>query len=166
MNRLLTRLPSILCALLATTPIYAKQQPQWLSESEFVAAINTTQGSPSHYLAVSEKFGIALLNENNQALSSLPFKSEQLSFKKHSSKNDTGVLATLDINSGEIFFQSTRSETFHTLIIHTEWLVFMEITEGPFLKEDTVFPEWTLEKPTDEEKKNFFLKIFEESKSI
>ena len=84
--------------------------------------------------------------------------------------SETGKVTQLipmgDINSGETFFQSTRSETFHTLIIHTEWLVFMEITKGPFLKKDTVFPEWTLEKPTDEEKKNFFLKIYEESKSI
>ena len=65
-----------------------------------------------------------------------------------------------DTNSGEIFFQSTRSETFHTLVIKSKWLVFLEITKGPFLKEDTIFPDWSLEKPSKKQKENFFDHIY------
>ena len=41
------------------------------------------------------------------------------------------------------FYQSTREDVFHSLVIHSEWLVFLEVTQGPFKKEDTVFAEWS-----------------------
>ena len=44
--------------------------------------------------------------------------------------------------TGKIFYQKLPEETFHMLIIRTELLVFHEITLGPFLKENTIFPEW------------------------
>ena len=33
----------------------------------------------------------------------------------------------------------------HMLLIRSEFLVFHEATEGPFLREKTVFPEWAPE---------------------
>lgn len=72
------------------------------------------------------------------------------------------IISMGDINSGEIFFQSTRSETFHTLIIQSKWLVFLEITKGPFLKKDTIFPKWSLEKPSKKQKEDFFKHIYKE----
>lgn len=44
--------------------------------------------------------------------------------------------------SGKIFYQRLSDAIYHTLIIRTEFLVFQESTEGPFLRENTVFPEW------------------------
>ena len=70
------------------------------------------------------------------------------------------IISMGDIRSEKIFFQSTRSETFHTLVIKSKWLVFLEITKGPFLKEDTIFPEWSLEKPSKKQKENFFDHIY------
>ena len=45
-------------------------------------------------------------------------------------------------NSGKAFYQRLPEAIYHTLIIRTEFLVFHESTEGPFLRENTVFPEW------------------------
>ena len=45
-------------------------------------------------------------------------------------------------DSGKVFYQRLSDSIYHTLIIRTEFLVFHESTEGPFLRENTVFPEW------------------------
>lgn len=45
-------------------------------------------------------------------------------------------------DSGKVFYQRLSEPIYHTLIIRTEFLVFHESTEGSFLRENTVFPEW------------------------
>ena len=45
-------------------------------------------------------------------------------------------------NSGKVFFYRLGQSIYHTLIIHTKFLVFHEITEGPFLRDMTQFPDW------------------------
>lgn len=44
--------------------------------------------------------------------------------------------------SGKVFYQRLSEPIYHMLIIRTEFLVFHESTEGPFMRENTVFPEW------------------------
>ena len=45
-------------------------------------------------------------------------------------------------DSGRVFYQRLSEPIYHTLIIRTEFLVFHESTEGPFQRENTVFPDW------------------------
>ena len=47
-----------------------------------------------------------------------------------------------DLNRGKLFYQRLSSPVYHTLIIRSEFLVFHEVTEGPFLREKTVFAPW------------------------
>jgi cupin fold WbuC family metalloprotein len=44
--------------------------------------------------------------------------------------------------SGKVFYQRLSTSVYHMLLIRTQYLVFHEITEGPFLREKTVFPSW------------------------
>lgn len=44
--------------------------------------------------------------------------------------------------SGKTFYLRLPEQVYHTLLIRTEFLVFHESTEGPFLRENTVFAEW------------------------
>lgn len=60
-------------------------------------------------------------------------------------------------DSGKVFYQRLSDSIYHTLIIRTDFLVFHESTEGPFLRENTVFPEWAPEH--DEAAKEFVDKI-------
>ena len=41
------------------------------------------------------------------------------------------------------FYHTIRKDTFHTLLIKSEWLVFLEITQGPFNEKDTIYAEWS-----------------------
>ena len=54
-----------------------------------------------------------------------------------------------DFDTKKPFYQTIRKDKFHTLIIKSEWLVFLEITQGPFNRKDTVFADWS---PTEGEK--------------
>ena len=64
-----------------------------------------------------------------------------------------------DYQSGKPFYQCTRSEEFHSLIIHSEWLIFLEITQGPFNKKDTVFSEWSPRENENEKIAKFMKKV-------
>jgi cupin fold WbuC family metalloprotein len=64
------------------------------------------------------------------------------------SGNITDVINMGDYQSGRAFYQRIAGPYFHTLIIKSHVLVFHEITNGPFNREDTVFPPWAPEDDT------------------
>lgn len=45
-------------------------------------------------------------------------------------------------SSGRLFYYRLDNPIYHTLLIRTQFLVFHEITEGPFIREMTEFPDW------------------------
>jgi len=55
------------------------------------------------------------------------------------------VIRMGDLNSGKLFYYRLSEPIYHTLLIRSQFLVFHEITEGPFLREKTVFPDWAPE---------------------
>lgn len=61
--------------------------------------------------------------------------------------NDDGsifqVLPLGEYGSGRIFYCRLNSSVYHTLLIHSEILVFHETTNGPFQKGDTQFAPWS-----------------------
>jgi cupin fold WbuC family metalloprotein len=55
--------------------------------------------------------------------------------------NDGGVTDIIelgDISSKKPFFYRLSDERFHTLCVHSEFLIFHEVTNGPFVPGDTV----------------------------
>jgi cupin fold WbuC family metalloprotein len=56
------------------------------------------------------------------------------------------VIRMGDIQSGNAFYYRLSEPIFHTLIIRSKILVFHEITQGPFLREQTEFAKWSPEK--------------------
>jgi cupin fold WbuC family metalloprotein len=53
-----------------------------------------------------------------------------------------GVLHVGDYASGRTFYYRMGVSAFHTLLIRSDVLVFHEITNGPFDRNDTVFAPW------------------------
>ena len=68
-----------------------------------------------------------------------------------------------DFDTKKPFYQTIRKDKFHTLIIQSEWLVFLEVTQGPFKKEDTIFADWS---PIDGEKEEVIEFMEKVKKSI
>ncbi len=52
------------------------------------------------------------------------------------------VIEMSSYGSGKKFFNRIDSPIYHMLIIKSEFLVFHEVTEGPLLREKTIFPDW------------------------
>ena len=71
------------------------------------------------------------------------------------------VLQMGDPGTGRQFYYRLTNGTYHMLLIRSPFLVFHEVTEGPFLREKTVFPEWA---PDEESLElNSFLNNIEKS---
>jgi cupin fold WbuC family metalloprotein len=74
----------------------------------------------------------------------------------------TNKISMGDFSSGKTFYNSLRTDIYHSLLIRSEWLVFLEVTQGPFIRENSVFAEWS---PVDDDKQaveNFVNKINKE----
>jgi cupin fold WbuC family metalloprotein len=60
--------------------------------------------------------------------------------------DDAGAVAEVvrmgDYGSGRKFYYRVGGPLYHTLLISSEFLVFHEVTNGPFRREDTVFAPW------------------------
>jgi cupin fold WbuC family metalloprotein len=60
--------------------------------------------------------------------------------------DDAGAVAEVvrmgDYGSGRKFYYRIGGPRYHTLLITSEFLVFHEVTNGPFRREDTVFAPW------------------------
>jgi cupin fold WbuC family metalloprotein len=69
--------------------------------------------------------------------------------------NITGITRMGDYRSGRTFYHRLSEPTFHTLLITSEVLVFHEITNGPFRREDTIFASWSPEDSELESVANF-----------
>jgi cupin fold WbuC family metalloprotein len=60
---------------------------------------------------------------------------------------DDGLISQVvkmgDFYSGKDFFYRVSKPIYHMLIIRSDFLILHESTEGPFNREETVFPEWS-----------------------
>ena len=72
---------------------------------------------------------------------------EYVTFEKDGTVED--AISMGDYISGQPFYHSIRPDLFHMLLIRSEWLVFFEITKGPFIKEDTIMADWSPEESNE-----------------
>ena len=83
--------------------------------------------------------------------------------------NDDGKVREIirmgDYRSGNSFYQSTSTNTYHGLLIHSELLVFLEITRGPFYRDDTKFAEWSPVETDSTEVKKYVYNLEKEIKN-
>ena len=56
-----------------------------------------------------------------------------------------------DQSSDNIFYCKMEKDLFHMLIIESEFLVFKETTKGPFIRENTIYPNWAPDGNNEEE---------------
>jgi cupin fold WbuC family metalloprotein len=69
--------------------------------------------------------------------------------------NDDGSLKQVfkvgDPSSDNTFYYRMGKDLFHMLIIESEFLVFKETTKGPFIRENTIYPNWAPDGNNEEE---------------
>ena len=56
-----------------------------------------------------------------------------------------------DPSSDNTFYYRMGKDLFHMLIIESEFLVFKETTKGPFVRENTIYPNWAPDGNNEEE---------------
>ena len=69
--------------------------------------------------------------------------------------NDDGSIKQVfkvgDPSSDNTFYYRMGKDLFHMLIIESEFLVFKETTKGPFIRENTIYPNWAPDASNEEE---------------
>lgn len=58
-------------------------------------------------------------------------------------------------NSGKTFFYKIKKNIMHTFLFHSKYFIFKETTSGPFVRSNTVFPDWSPENKNIIEAKKF-----------
>jgi cupin fold WbuC family metalloprotein len=64
-----------------------------------------------------------------------------------------------DYNSGKSFCYRLSTSEYHTVLPTTEYVVFHEVTNGPFRREDTIFGEWSPGEGEVEAVKSFIISL-------
>lgn len=77
------------------------------------------------------------------------------------SGNVTDSIDMGDYFSGKKFYYRLSKPFFHTIIPISKIVVFQEITNGPFIKEDCMFAQWAPDETSPKEQKAYFKKIEE-----
>ena len=79
---------------------------------------------------------------------------------------DDGTIAEVitmgAFHSGERFYYRIPENTFHSVIPISETVVFHEITNGPFIRENTIFPAWAPDEEEPEKVKIYLSKLEDE----
>ena len=69
------------------------------------------------------------------------------------------VIPMGEITTGLKFYYRLPPFRFHTLLIHSDVLVFHEITSGPFRLEDTIFAPWSPEEADEAKVSQYMFKL-------
>lgn len=84
--------------------------------------------------------------------------------------NDDGTIKQAfkvgDPTSKNIFYYSMKKNVFHMLFIHSDILIFKETTKGPFIRNDTIFPDWAPDGLDKDEVDLYFNKLEIELKNM
>ena len=77
------------------------------------------------------------------------------------SGNVARVIPMGEYGSGRMFYYRMAEPLFHTLVIHSDVLVFHETTNGPFQRDATVFAAWAPEEAEADKVKSFLARMNE-----
>ena len=76
----------------------------------------------------------------SESLLVLSGEAEYIIFNDNGDIKETIPLSV--INGKGKFYVKINKSLYHTLNIYSKWFIFLEITKGPFTKQDTIFPKW------------------------
>jgi cupin fold WbuC family metalloprotein len=76
------------------------------------------------------------------------------------------VIPMGEYGSGKRFYYRLNHERYHTLLIRSDVLVFHEVTNGPFRREDMAFAPWAPEEEESEKRAALLTRIAHETASL
>ena len=67
-----------------------------------------------------------------------------------------------DVGSGRVFYYRLSSSQYHSVLPESEFVVFHEVTNGPFYRQDMIFAPWAPSEEDHRTKKEFVKMLFNE----
>jgi len=78
--------------------------------------------------------------------------------------NIADVIAMGDYASGKPFYYRLNAPLYHSLCIHSEFIILHEVTKGPFCKDEVSLAPWAPSEENEREIKEFLAKLEEKMK--
>lgn len=97
-----------LISCLTSCSVFAESS--WLDQSQFLKKLNVENTNTVQHIAVSETLGLALLDQQFNPVSALEINAEHLDFRPLPHKANLGVLATIDVNTGDVVLAEVNTK--------------------------------------------------------
>ncbi len=101
---------------------------------EMIIAVHKTSFVPPHYHPYKEE----TFNVMEGKASMLIFSADG----KITEKYELSALTSLEQKSADSYFYRVKRNTIHGLVLKTEWLIFHEVTSGPYRSDGIKIPDW------------------------
>jgi 3-phytase len=89
-----------LVSCLASCSVSAESS--WFKQSQFLKKLNVKNTNSVQHIAVSETLGLGLLDKQFNPVNTLNINAEHLDYRSMPNQSDLGVVATIDVNTGDI----------------------------------------------------------------
>ena len=76
----------------------------------------------------------------SESLMVISGKAEYIIFKENGNIDKKIPLSSY--NGHDKFFIKINKNLYHSINILSDWFIFLEVTKGPFYRQDTIFPDW------------------------
>jgi len=107
--------------------------------------IHSSPDEPVHQMFISHSKEVYVRPhkhiDKSESMLILEGKADYLSFEEDGHIASRVPLGS--VKSGDIFFQTTDKNIYHTIIIRSDWLIFLEVANGPFQKNGMCFADWS-----------------------
>ena len=100
----------------------------------------------------------------SESLLVLSGEAEYIIFNDNGDIKETIPLSV--INGKGKFYVKINKSLYHTLNIYSKWFIFLEITKGPFTKQDTIFPKWAPDPEDSVKIKKYMTQLNEKLKDV
>jgi cupin fold WbuC family metalloprotein len=86
------------------------------------------------------KCGIHMHSRNAEAMTIIKGRADVVIFNKN--RKVKKIIKMGDMSSNRVFYYKIPKKVFHTLIIKSPYLIFYEVSKGPFTKKKNFYPTW------------------------
>ena len=123
---------------------YLRKKAEVLNSKKYRLCMHENNDSPIHEMFIVHPQNMYVRphkhKNKSESLFVISGEAEYIIFDNDGEIEDLIPLSMFNGNGK--FYIRLNKNLYHTLNIHSKWFTFLEITKGPFIREETIFPEW------------------------
>ena len=140
---------------------YLVQEANNLSSKKYRLCMHEINEDPIHEMFIIHPCNMYVRphkhNNKSESMIVISGEADYIIFNENGCIED--IIRLASYNEKKKFYVKIRKSLYHTLLIYSEYFVFLEITKGPFIRNDTIFPNWAPEQSNNLQVKHFMKEL-------